>query len=226
MTAKKRKVVFCDFDGTITNNDNIVALFKHFQPEGWDQIVLDIVSEKKSVRQGVGELFHLLPSSMREEVVGRAIQQAIIRPGFEEFLTYCKANDIAFYVTSGGIDFFVFPLLEAYDISQDHIFCNGSDFSGDRITITWPHACKAPCENDCGMCKTTIVRQFSSEEYERIVIGDSVTDFAAAKLVDFIYARAQLIEKCEQLKLPYAPFDTFHDIIQHFTEQGETVCHE
>lgn len=219
MTAKKRKVVFCDFDGTITKNDNIVALFKHFQPKGWDQIVLDIVSEKKSVRQGVGELFHLLPSSMREEVVGRAIQQAIIRPGFSEFLAYCKDNDIEFYVTSGGIDFFVYPLLCNFNIPQDHIFCNGSDFTEEHITITWPHACKEPCENDCGMCKTTIVRQFSAEQYERIVIGDSVTDFAAAKLVDFIYARAQLIEKCEQLKLPYAPFETFHDIIQHFSEQ-------
>ncbi|MCR8842910.1 2-hydroxy-3-keto-5-methylthiopentenyl-1-phosphate phosphatase [Paenibacillus sp. SC116] len=217
MNTMKKKVIFCDFDGTITANDNIVALIKHFNPEGWRDIVEDVLAERITIRDGVGQMFALLPASMKEQVVHQAIDQAVIRPGFKEFLTFCKQNEIEFYVTSGGIDFFVYPLLEPFDIPHDHIYCNGSDFSGECIRITWPHACQEPCTNDCGMCKTTIVRQFPAEQYERIVIGDSVTDFAAAKLVEFVYARAQLVDKCEELGLAHATFDTFYDIIEHLS---------
>ena len=35
----KERIIFCDFDGTITVNDNIVAIMKHFNPEGWEGIV-------------------------------------------------------------------------------------------------------------------------------------------------------------------------------------------
>ncbi len=213
----KKKVIFCDFDGTITANDNIVALIKHFNPEGWRDIVEDVLAERISIRDGVGQMFALLPASMKDQVIRQAINQAVIRPGFKEFLAFCKQHEIEFYVTSGGIDFFVYPLLEPFDISHNHIYCNGSDFSGEHIRITWPHACQEPCTNDCGMCKTTIVRQFPAEQYERIVIGDSVTDFAAAKLVEFVYARAQLIDKCEELGLPHATFDTFYDIVEHLS---------
>ncbi|MBD8497568.1 2-hydroxy-3-keto-5-methylthiopentenyl-1-phosphate phosphatase [Paenibacillus arenosi] len=217
MNNMKKKVIFCDFDGTITANDNIVALIKHFNPEGWRDIVEDVLAERITIRDGVGQMFALLPASMKDQVIRQAIDQAVIRPGFKEFLAFCKQHEIEFYVTSGGIDFFVYPLLEPFDIPHNHIYCNGSDFSGENIRITWPHACQEPCTNDCGMCKTTIVRQFPAEQYERIVIGDSVTDFAAAKLVEFVYARAQLIDKCEELGLPHATFDTFHDIVEHLS---------
>ncbi|UHA73008.1 2-hydroxy-3-keto-5-methylthiopentenyl-1-phosphate phosphatase [Paenibacillus sp. 481] len=214
-TTRRKRVIFCDFDGTITANDNIVALIKHYSPDGWEVIVKDIIEERKPIRQGVGELFALLPSSLRDEAISQAIAQAQIRDGFAEFIQFCADEDIEFYVTSGGIDFFVYPLLEPFGIPRERIYCNGSDFSGERIRITWPHACEEPCTNECGMCKTTIVRRFPASEYERIVIGDSVTDFAAAKIVDFVYARAQLIDKCKLLNLNYSPFTTFYDIMNH-----------
>ena len=85
----------------------------------------------------------MLPASLKQEVIDYAISNAHIRSGFADLLAYCKANDIEFYVTSGGIDFFVYPLLAPFNIPTEHIFCNGSDFSGDQIEITWPHPAKA-----------------------------------------------------------------------------------
>ncbi|MHA7963457.1 2-hydroxy-3-keto-5-methylthiopentenyl-1-phosphate phosphatase [Paenibacillus sp. CAU 1782] len=209
----KKKVVFCDFDGTITVNDNIIAIIKHFDPEGWKPLAEKTISTELSIRSGVGALFALLPSSMEEEVVDFGVSNAVIRDGFRQFLHYCKANDIEFYVTSGGIDFFVYPVLKPFDIPQDHIYCNGSDFSGERIAITWPHPCDGQCSNDCGMCKTTIMRRFPAEDYTRIVIGDSVTDFEGAKLADRIFSRSHLTAKCKELGLSHTEYESFHDII-------------
>ncbi|SDW59823.1 2-hydroxy-3-keto-5-methylthiopentenyl-1-phosphatephosphatase [Paenibacillus sp. CF384] len=218
-----QRVIFCDFDGTITENDNIVAIIKHFNPPGWEAIVNDIVGQRKTIRQGVGELFRLLPSSMKREVVDYAISNAVIRAGFADLLQYCKDNDIEFYVTSGGIDFFVYPLLAQFNIPVNHIYCNGSDFSGDKIEITWPHPCDGECKTDCGMCKTTIIRRFPKGQYERILIGDSVTDFEGAKLADVVFARSHLTQKCKELGLSYHEFKTFHDVLDVLKLQEATA---
>ncbi|GAA3405050.1 2-hydroxy-3-keto-5-methylthiopentenyl-1-phosphate phosphatase [Paenibacillus hodogayensis] len=211
----KRPVLFCDFDGTITESDNIVAIMRHFDPPGWKPLVDQVVSGQISIRNGVGRMFELLPSERREEVARFVFDTARIRAGFPELLQYCRDRDIEFLVTSGGIDFFLQPLLEPFPIPQDRIYCNASDFSGERIRIVWPHPCDEHCSNDCGMCKTTVIRRYPQDSYMRILIGDSVTDFAGAQLVDLVYARSHLIDKCEQLGLPYVPFDTFHDVVQH-----------
>ncbi|WP_281888058.1 2-hydroxy-3-keto-5-methylthiopentenyl-1-phosphate phosphatase [Paenibacillus sp. YYML68] len=216
--TQKQRIIFCDFDGTITVNDNIVAIMKHFQPEGWETLVKQVLSKEITIRDGVGRMFALLPTSRKDEVIDYAIRNVKLRDGFRELLDYCRKEQVTFLVTSGGIDFFVYPVLEPFDIDKDRIYCNGSDFSGASIRIVWPHACDEHCHNDCGMCKTTIIRRYPREQYERILIGDSVTDFEGAKLADLVFARAQLIELCEELGLNYKPFESFHEVIQGLEE--------
>ncbi len=220
MTTAKKKIIFCDFDGTITVNDNIIAIIKHFKPAGWEELVQKTISTEISIQEGVGSLFRLLPSSLKDEVIQFGISNAVIREGFPQFLQYCKEENIEFYVTSGGIDFFVYPLLEAFGIPKNHIYCNRSDFSGEQIEILWPHPCDEHCHNNCGMCKPTIMRQFPAEQYERIVIGDSVTDFEGAKLADQVYSRSHLTEKCRELGLKYTEFETFYHIIEALKQKG------
>lgn len=221
--AAKKRIVFCDFDGTITVNDNIIAIIKHFNPDGWEKIAEQTISQELTIKDGVGQLFHLLPASMKKEVVDFSISNARIRDGFASFLSYCKEQQIEFYVTSGGIDFFVYPILEPFGIPNDHIYCNGSDFSGERIEILWPNPCDDHCSNDCGMCKTTIMRRFPADQYERIIIGDSVTDFEGAKLADVVFSRSHLTVKCQELGLPHYEYETFHDIIQYMNAERKTA---
>ncbi|GIP20049.1 2-hydroxy-3-keto-5-methylthiopentenyl-1-phosphate phosphatase [Paenibacillus sp. J22TS3] len=216
MSHSLKPVVFCDFDGTITVSDNIVAIMKHFKPEGYEPIMERILSGEVSIHEGVGAMFALMPSTSRQEITDFVLGQAGIREGFAEFLQHLRDRDIPFYVTSGGIDFFVEPLLAPFNIPSDHIFCNGSDFSGSNIRITWPHPCDEHCANDCGMCKTTVMRSFPADQYERILIGDSLTDFEAAKLADRIYSRSHLTEKCIELGVPHTPFETFVQITEDF----------
>jgi len=223
----KQPIIFCDFDGTITLSDNIVAIMRHFDPPGWSGIVDTIVGGRKSIRQGVGEMFALLPSGMKEAITNYVLETAGIRPGFAELLALCKAKGIPFYVTSGGVDFFLRPLLAPFDIDEDRIYCNSADFSGEHIEILWPHPCDDACSNDCGMCKTRVMRGFPKEEYYRMLIGDSITDFEGAKIADIVFARSHLAVRCRELGLPHYEYETFHDVIRvlnTITEtQGENV---
>ncbi|MFC4768151.1 2-hydroxy-3-keto-5-methylthiopentenyl-1-phosphate phosphatase [Effusibacillus consociatus] len=205
-------VIFCDFDGTITERDMIMTLMEKFAPEGWETIKDDILSQRIPVQEGVGKLFSLIPSAKREELVKYAEDAVKIRAGFSEFVTYCRENGIQFLVTSGGIDFFVGPILAPYgDINK--IYCNGSDFSGETIRILWPHGCDERCDGGCGMCKPSILRHYPADQYTRVVIGDSITDLKASRLADVVLARSLLLEKCREEGLPHEAFQDFYDVM-------------
>ncbi|MEW9050256.1 MAG: 2-hydroxy-3-keto-5-methylthiopentenyl-1-phosphate phosphatase [Neobacillus sp.] len=219
----RKPVIYCDFDGTITESDNIIAIMKKFNPPNWEVIKDQILSREISISEGVGNLFAMLPSEMKEEITRFAVDNARIREGFEEFVAYLRNEGIPLYIVSGGIDFFVFPIIEKFG-PFDGVYCNQADFSGDYIKILWPYPCDATCNNDCGCCKPTIIRELSkNQEYENIVIGDSVTDLEAAKQADFVLAREMLEEKCEEWGLPYQGFTTFFDCIKAIKKRIEVM---
>jgi 2-hydroxy-3-keto-5-methylthiopentenyl-1-phosphate phosphatase len=213
----KKPIIFCDFDGTITETDNIVSLMKQFAPPEWTKIKDQILSQEVTIQEGVGRLFRLLPTCLREEIVSFLKETAIIRQGFSEFVSYTKSEGIPLYIVSGGIDFFVYPLLEEL-IENQFIYCNSSDFSGETIQILWPNNCKGTCQNGCGCCKPTIINELADCNHHVIVIGDSITDLQAAKLADTVFARDFLRDKLDELKLPYYSFETFHDVIEALEE--------
>lgn len=62
------------------------------------------------------------------------------------------------------------------------------------------------------MCKVTVMDRFPSDQYYRILIGDSLTDFEGAKQADLVYSRSSLTKQCEQLGVFHVPFETFTDI--------------
>lgn len=208
-----KPIIFCDFDGTITEKDNIIALMREFAPPEWNSIKDAVLARKISIREGVGRMFSLIPSSRKNELIHFISKQAVIRDGFADFVSFARRNDIPLYIVSGGIDFFVEPILQKFGPFSG-VYCNGSDFSGETIKILWPHACDQECSNDCGCCKPSIMRKLSDNESFNIVIGDSVTDLEAAKQADLVLARDYLKEKCIQDKMTFKDFETFYDCIE------------
>lgn len=216
----RQPVIFCDFDGTVTEKDNIISIMNEFGPEGWDEIKEAVLDRTISIREGVGKMFSLLPVSLKGEIVEFAVQNARIRPGFQKFLDYASEEGIPVYIVSGGIDFFIEPIIQQFEPLAG-VYCNSSDFSGKTIKIQWPNSCDEHCSNDCGCCKPSIMRKLEKSGAYKIVIGDSVTDLEAAKQADFVLARDYLKDKCEEWKIPHSPFETFYDCIEALkTETG------
>jgi 2-hydroxy-3-keto-5-methylthiopentenyl-1-phosphate phosphatase len=210
----KNPVIFCDFDGTITNKDNIINIMKEFAPPESETIINAILNQQVSIKEGVAKLFSLLPSSKKDEIVSFILRDAQIREGFAEFVQFTKERNIPLYIVSGGIDFFVQPLLEPFGPFQK-VYCNEADFSGENILISFPHGCGPDCSNQgCGCCKPSIIRSIADDSHTAIVIGDSITDLEAAKMSDLVIARDFLIDKCEEQGIPYQPFERFQDCIE------------
>ena len=79
--------------------------------------------------------------------------------------------------------------------------------------MKWPHPCDEQCQHSCGLCKSSLIRKLSSKDDFHIVIGDSITDLQATKQADKVFARDFLITKCEENRIAYTPFETFHDVL-------------
>lgn len=209
----KNPVIFCDFDGTVTEKDNIISIMNNFAPPGWNELKDAVLDRRISIREGVGKMFSLLPVGLKDEIIQYAVENAKIRQGFQEFLLFAEDEEIPVYIVSGGIDFFIDPIIKPFGPIAG-VYCNGSDFTKETIQIEWPNSCDEHCANDCGCCKPSIMRKLVQSETYKIVIGDSVTDIEAAKQADVVFARDYLKAKCEELEIPYIPFETFYDCIE------------
>ena len=153
------------------------------------------------------------------------MDSAVIREGFGDFARYAQNNNIPFYIVSGGVDFFIEPLVEKFGPFSG-IYCNRADFSGEQIELIYPNSCDEECAKystqGCGCCKPSVMRKLAKEDHYKIVIGDSLSDFEAAKLADIVLARDHLIQRCEELHVPYRPFTTFHDCLKIIQELVES----
>ena len=202
----KPLVVFCDFDGTITERDMVVSICETFCPPAWKDVARSILDRTKTVKEGVAELFAMIPSSKKDAIITYAAEVVRYRAGFQEFLAFCRKNGLRFIVCSGGIDFFVEPLLKPFKNMIDRIVSIPSDFSGETIRLRHTHAC-----DSCGTCKVKIMQDYPATT--SLLIGDSITDLHGATQANRVYARDRLKGYLDQEKIAYKPFETFHDII-------------
>ncbi|GGJ06811.1 2-hydroxy-3-keto-5-methylthiopentenyl-1-phosphate phosphatase [Alicyclobacillus cellulosilyticus] len=215
--ASPSVAIFCDFDGTISENDMIVQIMRRFVPAEAEPLIQAVTERRMSVAEGVGRMFALIPSVRFPEVARFARETVRIRAGFAEFVAFCAARGWPLSVVSGGFDFFVDPALAPYR-DKLRVFRNHIDTSGERLRVVWSEPCDELCDGGCGLCKPSVLRRYGQGAARRIVIGDGVTDLKAARMADFVFARAGLLRACAEEGLPHAAFDDFHDIVRGLTE--------
>ena len=209
-------IVFSDFDGTITKEDTICKIMSHFAPEHWKKVWDDIFNKRITISEGVAKLFSMIPSSKKDEIIKFVLENVPIREGFKELLLFLKSKNIPFIVISGGLDFYIYPLLEPYKDLITKIYCNKADFRGKYIKVKFIYECDPLCDdNDCGMCKISVIRQYKGT---KIYIGDSITDINAAKVTDIIFARGLFAKELKKNSIPFYEYDSFYQVKEKMEE--------
>ncbi|CAM5290919.1 2-hydroxy-3-keto-5-methylthiopentenyl-1-phosphatephosphatase [Lysinibacillus sphaericus] len=59
-------------------------------------------------------MFELLSTNQKDDIIQYLLETAVIREGFREFVHYAQEHNIPFYIVSGGVDFFIQPMLEKF----------------------------------------------------------------------------------------------------------------
>lgn len=206
MPLQNKPIVFCDFDGTITQQDTFFRVFQTFIPDVAATICPAIGRGDISLRVGLEQLISHLRTADVERITALISAQPL-RPGFEAFLEYLSTNKIAFIVVSSGLRFAIEKRLAPYRPLIHSIHALDVDLSSPFMRAVISH-------NDAGEAvkkADVLIRHPAST---RIVIGDSISDYTMAMQADYLFARDRLFDFAIRNDLTAEYFDDFYDILQ------------
>lgn len=222
--SKRAIIIFSDFDGTIFMQDTGHILFDAHGcgADRREELDEQIRMGMRSFRDVSEEMWSSLnvPFENGFEVMKEALK---IDPHFLEFHAFCIKNNIPFNVISAGLKPILRRVLDEFlgkkQSKHIDIIANDAVIPADGKTWKpiWRH------DTPLGHDKAASIQEYrtvaSSESEDGSVplvvfIGDGVSDLAAAREADVLFARRglRLEEYCKTCKIPHISFDTFRDI--------------
>ncbi|WP_297455673.1 MtnX-like HAD-IB family phosphatase [Persephonella sp.] len=217
-------VFFSDFDGTITERDVIDAIMAEFAPPEYKKIQDDLYLGKIDIDIGIRQMFQLIPSNKKDEIVKWVKENIKLREGFTEFLEFLNQKNIPFVVLSGGVDLYIYPLLEKYLDKISQIYCNRITLQKEKMDVIFIYRCGDKCRKNCGICKPYIIKNYYGGYNLKIYAGDGITDLDACMHSDIIFSTGQLKQMLEEEVMEgkrVFKFDKFSEIIKNPIFSGE-----
>lgn len=199
------RIVFCDFDGTITDRETLMALFMHLLPDEAKRYGQAMFDRRMTLRQGVGGLIRELPSSRYDEIAEFS-RTCGIRPGFTDFLDFLEEKGVPFVLLSGGLRVMVETILGDLIHRCHRVFALDLDRSGEYLEPVSDFVSDTEL-----MEKSRVMAQFDYEE--AVAVGDGITDIGMARTADRVFARKRLAGYLKGENLPLTVWETFPEIV-------------
>jgi 2-hydroxy-3-keto-5-methylthiopentenyl-1-phosphate phosphatase len=206
-----KRVVFCDFDGTITAVETFAGMLKKFAPQLSAEIMPKLYNRTLTIREGVRTILESLPTNIYPEIIAYS-QDKPIRSGLRELIDFLDSYSVPFVVVSGGLRDMVETVLSRQETAQKPLIKRihtieavEVDISSDFLQVS------SQFEGDTELvAKVKVMANYPAEE--QIAIGDSITDLNMALKADIVFARDRLIEYMETENKPYIAWNDFFDI--------------
>lgn len=205
MTLERlERIVFCDFDGTITAQETFVAVLKRFTPDLAAKLIPKMYALELTLREGVLQLLESMPSSVYGEILDFAASQPL-RPGLPELLDFLQAQAVPFVVITGGLKAMVEAAIPTLLPKIQAVHGAELDTQGAYFKV------HSPALGDSELVsKVDIMRRYPAQQ--TIVIGDSVTDLKMALAGDVVFARDRLAQYLGDHNVPYHSWNNFDDV--------------
>lgn len=207
------RIVFCDFDGTITAVETFIGMLKRFAGEDYARIEKLVIGRKITLAVAVRQMVESIPSASFPAMQDYISNQTI-RSGFSELLDFLNASGIPFVVISGGILEQVQKRLEPFQHRIHGMHAARIETNAEYIKVISEHENKEEL-----VSKKAIMGKYDYSE--AVAIGDGITDMTMAARADVVFARGNLCRYLDQIGQTYHPWDTFFDIRDALAERWE-----
>ncbi len=206
-----KKLILCDFDGTISLKDVSHKMLDTFTNGNWKGIDQEFISGKIGSQEAYQRVAKLLQGSQKE-FLDYARGYTGLDPYFQDFYHFCKKNEIAVKIVSDGFDFYISTLLDKYNLGEIEFFSNHLVFNPDgSFEMKFPYYNPDCCRS--GTCKGTVVSKFR-QSYEHIgFVGNGISDRCGASRADTIFAKGVLYQYCQTKGLDCFQWESFLDVI-------------
>lgn len=216
-----------DFDGTLVEPNVAITLVGRFA-RGGDAVARRVDEElhagRMTLREAWAHQVALLPTDRLDEMARWAVENTPLRRGAHELLELLAAHRVPTAIVSGGLDFYIRPILTAAGIDlpvyADTLEGNG----GGALRLAHPFG--HPTCRLCGICKAQAIRSLPPPAERTAFVGDGSTDRFAAEVADIVFARRRLKGYCDAAGIPYHPFEEFGpvtDTLRRWLEGGEPL---
>jgi len=192
-SSPDNSIVFLDFDGTITAQETFEAMVRRFVPDMANEILPQIHSGAKSIKEGVEELFRLIKRSQYEAIENFYKQYSDIRGGFKGFLDCLQKKKIPIVILTGGLKDAVKWVFDCNNIKRflDNIEIYGASVvppieAESSVEFIRVEGVEGRCENDRELVskREIIEKKIKKQKFNEIIyIGDSKTDETAARFL-------------------------------------------
>ena len=212
---KSKRVVFCDFDGTITTEDTYVKVLEKFAPEAAAMFLPIIFSRKMTLLEGIRQTIGSIPSVYYPQIIEH-IAHCPVRPGLKEMLDFLNNYDITFVVISGGLIDLVQAVLEEQKLigQVKAIHAGQVDTTGKYLRVY----------SDIESKTELVAKALAMQKYpaaEKIAIGDSVTDINMSLAADLVFARDRLKGYLDTEEKSYITWSNFFDVRDHLANRWQ-----
>jgi 2-hydroxy-3-keto-5-methylthiopentenyl-1-phosphate phosphatase len=205
------RTIVVDFDGTITEDDMLIAIEDAFgEPSDVARVDALFDAGELTLREEISGKFASVTAPL-DEVVAWTVEHARVRPGFRGFVELARERGWRVVIVSSGFQELIEPVLEREGV-QAELRANRVDTSGGNWRVLWSYG--EPCEACGESCKRTVVRELAAGD-EIVYLGDGYSDRCAALASDRVFAIRGLATYLEREGVPYTPFDDFRDVARH-----------
>ena len=213
-----KTAVQLDFDGTVTVEDVSFLLLDTFVGSQWRKYLDEYSHGDISVGTFNKKVFGMMQAdkkTMTDFVL--TSDRVKIRPGFTEFLDYCKKKDYKIVIVSNGLTFYIEAILgklgvDGLDIhAAENVFYPG----GMRVRYLGPDG----KEIEVGF-KEAYTDMLCQQGYQVIYVGDGNSDIYPSRKAKHVCATASLLQRCHAEKLKCFPFYNFYEVIDVLKNLG------
>lgn len=202
-------VVYCDFDGTITQVDVIDFILEELADPSWKEIEDLWEKNEISSHECLAKQIPLIKGGWKR--VEKLLEEIDLDPTFKSFSNWCNNENIPLVIVSDGLDRIIHTLLTREKIFVSNIWSNHLiELNNGILSIDFPYP---PFSRDCqaGLCKCQILEE-SPKTSLKVIIGDGQSDMCWGNEADLLFAKSKLLKYCKSNNIPHKEFKNFNEI--------------
>jgi 2,3-diketo-5-methylthio-1-phosphopentane phosphatase len=207
-------IVFCDFDGTITQLDVTDQILAQLAHPSWREIeqewMLGLIGSRECLERQIA-----LVDAPAEEFHA-VVDAAAVDPDFAAFCKFACQQRLPLYIVSDGFDYVIRRVLKRAGVerhfrSGSNLFASALRVEGRRLAPSFPHL-PEPCAHGCATCKAALIRRLREGRHPVIFVGDGMSDRFAVEVADVVFAKRHLLAHCRENGIACHSFETFKEV--------------
>jgi 2-hydroxy-3-keto-5-methylthiopentenyl-1-phosphate phosphatase len=207
MTAKT--LIQCDFDDTVTCEDVSLLILEEFAGLSWHGLWQEYTEGKITVGEFNEGAFGKVKAG-RRKILDFIEKKYKVRPGFSQFIRFCREKGHRVVIVSNGLDFYIDEILKCSRLTDIEYHAAKTVFDPKGLRVRYVSHDGVVLDKDF---KLSYTRLFLNQGYRIAYVGDGDSDFVPAQQCERIFATNGLLKHCRENNVTCTPFRDFHTIV-------------